>query len=370
MRIPDTAESRHLLLSEGELLQTPCGSLVIGSLLGEGRNAKVWAARRGDQELALKIYIADVFYATAAIEGEGRVLSEIHGSGNGHFIVRYSGYFLIPRGNDVPHVALVFERLGASVLDISTQGLNYANAPRASRVALSLLLLKHILTALRSIHSLNRVHGDIKPENILTTTGGNIGFKLVDFNHCTVVGSLRLPSNGVWRIGTLWYRAPEVVMGRTDAIQQSMDVWSLGCVIAEIMCCGNPLFQCNAGNDDAAVANVMLNEILNSCNADTSSEFSESTPETPSSVASSDSVWSGSDVQQQSPNCRYNYLFQPTTDLRDSLLQDLLHSMLAVDPQRRITSCDALKHPVFSTNPVKMVSQSWQAPVLDVELFS
>ncbi|KAF4750591.1 hypothetical protein FOZ62_014658, partial [Perkinsus olseni] len=42
-------------------------------------------------------------------------------------------------------------------------------------------------------------------------------------------------------IVTLWYRAPEVIMGSLD-YTYSIDVWSIGCVMAELFTGGSPLF--------------------------------------------------------------------------------------------------------------------------------
>ncbi|CAM0906427.1 unnamed protein product [Alopecurus aequalis] len=47
------------------------------------------------------------------------------------------------------------------------------------------------------------------------------------------------------RCGTLRYMAPEVILGKTD-YDSSVDMWSLGCVMAELLA-GEPLFD---GDDD------------------------------------------------------------------------------------------------------------------------
>ncbi|KAK1585842.1 hypothetical protein QYE76_048303 [Lolium multiflorum] len=47
------------------------------------------------------------------------------------------------------------------------------------------------------------------------------------------------PSRG--QAGTLWYMAPEVLLGKPD-YDELVDAWSLGCVMAELLA-GEPLFR-------------------------------------------------------------------------------------------------------------------------------
>jgi serine/threonine protein kinase len=42
-------------------------------------------------------------------------------------------------------------------------------------------ILMHIAEAIRSLHSINGVHGDLKPQNILLTEGTDPQIRLADF---------------------------------------------------------------------------------------------------------------------------------------------------------------------------------------------
>ncbi|PHJ15880.1 cell-cycle-associated protein kinase, partial [Cystoisospora suis] len=42
------------------------------------------------------------------------------------------------------------------------------------------------------------------------------------------------------RVITLWYRPPELLLG-TEVYDGSIDMWSAGCIMAELIC-GSPLF--------------------------------------------------------------------------------------------------------------------------------
>lgn len=79
-------------------------------------------------------------------------------------------------------------------------------------------------------------HRDIKPQNILTDPNANI-LKICDF------GSAKKLIKGepnVAYICSRYYRAPELIFGATEYFN-SIDIWSIACVIAE-MVLGEPLF--------------------------------------------------------------------------------------------------------------------------------
>jgi len=79
-------------------------------------------------------------------------------------------------------------------------------------------------------------HRDIKPQNILCSTTTN-ELKICDF------GSAKKLIKGepnVAYICSRYYRAPELIFGATE-YSNAIDVWSMGCVIAE-MILGEPLF--------------------------------------------------------------------------------------------------------------------------------
>lgn len=78
-------------------------------------------------------------------------------------------------------------------------------------------------------------HGDLKPENILIILRT---LKLADFG-CSAKLMGRGPSSN-HKFGTRWFQAPEILLGSSE-YGTSMDWWSCGCVIAEMMR-GRPLF--------------------------------------------------------------------------------------------------------------------------------
>jgi serine/threonine protein kinase len=43
------------------------------------------------------------------------------------------------------------------------------------------------------------------------------------------------------QVVTLWYRAPEILLG-TKVYSTPVDIWSVGCILAELITGGTPLF--------------------------------------------------------------------------------------------------------------------------------
>ncbi|CAA2983827.1 phosphoenolpyruvate carboxylase kinase 2-like [Olea europaea var. sylvestris] len=97
-------------------------------------------------------------------------------------------------------------------------------------------VLKQLMVAISCCHRLGISHRDIKPDNILFDSAGRL--KLADFGSAEWFGvSEEGLMTGV--VGTPYYVAPEVLMGRE--YNEKVDVWSAG-VILYIMLSGVPPF--------------------------------------------------------------------------------------------------------------------------------
>ncbi|KAA3483664.1 Kinase domain-containing protein isoform 1 [Gossypium australe] len=87
------------------------------------------------------------------------------------------------------------------------------------------------LEALQFLHGLGLIHCDLKPENILVKSYSRCEVKVID------LGSSCFETDHLCSyVQSRSYRAPEVILGLP--YDKKIDIWSLGCILAEL-CTGN-----------------------------------------------------------------------------------------------------------------------------------
>jgi serine/threonine protein kinase len=100
-----------------------------------------------------------------------------------------------------------------------------------------------ILDGLKHCHENGVIHRDLKPSNVLVTQDLS-RVVLADFG---IARSTSLPGRHMTlRVVSLWYRAPELFGDGQVRYGAAVDIWSFGCVLAE-MIKGEPLYP---GKDD------------------------------------------------------------------------------------------------------------------------
>jgi serine/threonine protein kinase len=80
--------------------------------------------------------------------------------------------------------------------------------------------------ALRFLHSMSRIHRDVKPENVLYETEARQAVKLADFDMCCRYPEAEEYVVGSSIVGTLGYLAPEVLSSKRYSRQS--DLFALG----------------------------------------------------------------------------------------------------------------------------------------------
>ncbi|KAK2150144.1 hypothetical protein LSH36_421g02046 [Paralvinella palmiformis] len=176
-----------------------------------------------------------------------------------------------------------------------------------------------LLQGILFCHQRRVLHRDLKPQNLLIDSKGVI--KLADFGLARAFGiPIRIYTH---EIVTLWYRAPEVLLG-SQKYSTPVDLWSIGCIFAE-MVTKRPLFHGDSEIDQ-------LFRIFRTLTTPT------------------ESIWPGvsslPDYKSTFPNWKTNTLSQSVKHL-DADGLDLLQSLLIYDPSKRIAAKDALKHHYF-----------------------
>ena len=95
-----------------------------------------------------------------------------------------------------------------------------------------------LFRGLQYCHSRNILHRDLKPQNLLINDTTK-ELKITDFGLARGVGLHPIPSYSS-DVVTLWYRSPELLLG-ANFYTNSVDVWSAGCIFAELSNTGCPL---------------------------------------------------------------------------------------------------------------------------------
>ena len=176
-----------------------------------------------------------------------------------------------------------------------------------------------ILRSLGYIHAAGVCHRDIKPQNLLVDTQRHT-LKLCDF------GSAKRLVRGepnVSYICSRYYRAPELIFGATD-YTPAIDVWSAGCVIAEVLL-GKPLFPGESAVDQ-------LVEIIKVLGTPSKEQILQMNPNY--------TEFRFPEIRQQP----WSKVFGTKT-ARD--LVDFVASILVYAPQLRPNAYQALMHPFF-----------------------
>jgi len=177
-----------------------------------------------------------------------------------------------------------------------------------------------VLRGLKFIHSAHVIHRDLKPSNLLLN--GNCDLKICDFGLARGV-SAEADYELTEYVVTRWYRAPEV-MCSCQQYDHKIDVWSTGCILAEILG-RKPLFP---GDDYIKQMNLIFGTLGTPTEQDMSFITNEKALEYIRGLT-------------KQPKVPWSKLF-PTANPQ---ALDLLDKMLAFNPNRRISVDDALKHP-------------------------
>ncbi|ORY14763.1 kinase-like domain-containing protein [Clohesyomyces aquaticus] len=99
-------------------------------------------------------------------------------------------------------------------------------------------LILQLTSALSFLHSHWILHRDLKTSNILLNNRGIL--KIADFGMARLTSDPP-PTNLTQLVVTLWYRAPELLLGATT-YDSAIDMWSLGCIFGELLS-KEPLLQ-------------------------------------------------------------------------------------------------------------------------------
>lgn len=207
------------------------GRYYVTEFLGSAAFSKVVQAHDlyVGRDVCLKIIKNDKDFFDQSLD-EIKLLKYVnkHDPADEHHILRLYDYFYYQE-----HLFIVTELLKANLYEFQKFNQESCGEPYFTFSRLQ-VITQQCLEALMYLHSLGIMHCDLKPENILIKSYRRCEIKVIDLgSSCFETDNLSL------YVQSRSYRAPEVMLGLP--YDQKIDLWSLGCILAEL-CSGEVLF--------------------------------------------------------------------------------------------------------------------------------
>ncbi|KAL6198972.1 hypothetical protein ACLB2K_028760 [Fragaria x ananassa] len=194
--------------------------------------------------------------------------------------------------------------------------------------------MSQLLKGLHYCHANGVLHRDIKSSNLLINNEGSL--KLADFGLARNFWAEDCHQNAelTSQVVTLWYRPPELLLGATK-YGPAVDMWSAGCIFAELLCQGRPIF--NSPTEAGVISKIV--EVRG---------------------APDEANWPGVSKLPLyntflSKAKSHQKPLRPLSEIFghcDRHALELLEKLLTLDPSKRISAKDALDADYFWTDPL------------------
>uniref|UniRef100_A0A8C1HX66 mitogen-activated protein kinase n=1 Tax=Cyprinus carpio carpio TaxID=630221 RepID=A0A8C1HX66_CYPCA len=180
-------------------------------------------------------------------------------------------------------------------------------------------LVYQILRGLKYIHSAGIIHRDLKPGNLAVNQDCEL--KILDFGLAR-----QADSEMTGYVVSRWYRAPEVILNWMH-YSQTVDIWSVGCIMAEMLL-GRPLFKGNDYLDQLReimkITGTPAPDFIMKLQSQDAKNYIRGLPKVPKKDLNT-------------------IIFNASSETVNALEQ-----MLVLDPDKRVSTAEALELPLFT----------------------
>ena len=187
------------------------------------------------------------------------------------------------------------------------------------------------------------IHRDLKPGNLALTDDSDL--MILDFG---LARSLEKKDTTLTQyVQTRWYRSPEVIYWKIDSYTNLADMWSVGCIAAELLT-GDPLFPGDDGiasmpdtcSNNLITVNAQYQRITQLCGSPDEELLTK--------IENDNSSAMKAVIQSYKVFKRRNFrevfaAYNPSADFID-----LIEKLLVLDPEKRITVEEAIQHPYLA----------------------
>ena len=195
-------------------------------------------------------------------------------------------------------------------------------------------IFHELVLGLKYLHDNNILHRDLKPSNILLNDKNEI--KIGDFGLARIFSK---SSNAIKRytnrVVTTCYRAPELILGETNYTTE-VDIWSLGCILLELLTRKNAFYF----KDDNEEGEATFGLICKLCGNPNEENWKGVTQYKNYKL-----------IPKENYQCKINIKTFPNLD---EVTLDIIKKMLTLNPKKRITLDEILKHPFLTSHEPKM----------------
>ena len=217
---------------------------------------------------------------------------------------------------------LVFEYVEKNLLEVLEE------SPDGLSPKLIKSFVYQMCKAIAYLHSINMIHRDVKPENLLIDE--NLQLKICDFGFARKV-KLNNSDNNINEmtdyVATRWYRSPELLLSG-GIYGPSVDYWAVGCIMGELAD-GNPMFP---GDNETDQINCII-KVLGDLPNDLVDMFYKN------------SIYKGKELlkvsRPETIERKYMGKLGPTAI-------DFMKGLLQLDPKKRLNSETVFKHKYFA----------------------